>query len=329
MKASGWAIPLLCMLATPVSAQKPQPAAGSRAPKPPVPVEIRTSVSRTAVWVGDPIVYTVELTCAPKIDILTDDLAAERLPLTGLELLGSEPERDASNPGRLIHRVRYRLVAYEPEAASLSVGAIPVRYYVQEAGKKADDVVPAGEVKVPPLVLSLRSTIAEGTPAELRDNRGMRPLPRWVHFARPVGIGLVVFAAAPVALWAAGLIRRARLRARSGGPRRQSRSQRVAALKEIQGLDVSSPEALRHAYGRLDAWVRSNLQQATGVAALALTPAEIGAAVTRPRRALQMEQVQRVLLECERAKYAPDAPSADDWQTILLEAEQSMGIDTR
>jgi hypothetical protein len=328
MNARGWIVALLCLLATSVSAQPPQPAV-SRAAKPPAPVQVRTSVSRTAVWVGDPITYTVELTCPPKIDILTDDLAAERLPLTGLELLGSEPERDASNPERLIHRVRYRLAAYEPEAASIGVGAIPVRYYVQEAGKKADDVVPAGEVKVPPLVLSLRSTIAEGTTAELRDDRSMRPLPGWVHFARPVGIGLVVLAAAPVALWAAGLIQRARLRARSGGPPRQSRSQRVAALKEIQGLDVSSPEALRHAYGRLDEWIRSNLQQSTGVAALALTPAEIGAAVTRPRRALQMDQVQRVLLECERAKYSPDAPSADNWQTILLEAEQSMGFDAR
>ena len=54
-----------------------------------------TSVTRTAVWVGDPVTYTVELTCAPKIDILADDLAAERLPLTGLELLGVEVERDA------------------------------------------------------------------------------------------------------------------------------------------------------------------------------------------------------------------------------------------
>src|SRR5262245_20188673 len=209
MKARGWVTSVLCMLAASVSAQHPQPAPASRAAKRPPPVEIRTSVNRTAVWAGDPITYTVELTCPPKIDILTDDLAAERLPLTGLELLGSEPERDASNPERLIHRVRYRLVAYEPDAASIGVGAIPVRYYVQEAGKKADDGVPAGEVKVPPLVLSLRSTIAEGTTAQLRDDRGMRPLPRWVPFARPVGIGLVVFAAAPVALWAASLIRRA------------------------------------------------------------------------------------------------------------------------
>ena len=42
-----------------------------------------------------------------------------------------------------------------------------------------------------------------------------------------------------------------------------------------------------------------------------------------------MEQVQRVLLECERAKYAPENPSADDWQTVLLEAENSLGADAR
>jgi hypothetical protein len=311
------------VLVAPANAQNPQ-APASRGAKAPVPVQVHTSVSRTAVWVGDPITYTVELICAPKIDVLTDDLAAERLPLTGLELLGSEPERDASTPDRIVHRVRYRLVAYEPEAAALGVGAIPVRYYIQEAGRKAEDIVPAGEVKVAPLALSLRSTIAEGTTAELRDDRSLTPLPRWVHLARPVGIGLVALAAAPVALWVVDLIRRARRRTRSG-PRRQSRRQRLATLKEIQGLDVSSPDALRNAYGQLDSWVRANLQQATGVPAMALTPAEIDAAVTRTRRPVKMEQVKHVLLECERAKYAPTGPSPDEWQTVLVEAEQSMG----
>jgi hypothetical protein len=171
--------------------------------------------------------------------------------------------------------------------------------------------------------LSLRSTIAEGTNAELRDDRAMRPLPQWVRLARPVGLGLVVFSAAPVAFWALALIRRVRRRTRSGPPR-QSRRQRLAALKEIQGLDVSSPDALRQAYGRLDGWVRSNLQQSTGVPAMALTPAEIGAAVARTKRPVKMDQMQHVLLECERAKYAPDGPSADEWQTVLVQAEQSI-----
>jgi hypothetical protein len=329
MKVRRLAVPLLCMLTAAVSAQSPEKAVREAAAPALVPVQVRTSVTRTAVWVGDPVTYTIELTCAPKVDILTDDLAAERLPLSGLELLGVEVERDATIPDRITHRMRYQLVAYEPDAPTLSVGAVPVRYFFQQAGKKAEDVVPAGEVKVPPLALSLRSTIPEGMTAEVRDDRAVRPLPRWVYWARPAGITLVALAVLPVALWAADLAQRARRRARSTGPRRQSRRQRLAALREIKALDVSSPDALRRAYAQLDVWVRTNLQQATGVAALAMTPAEIGASAIRGRRAVQMEQVQHVLLECERAKYAPDNPSPDGWQTVLLEAENSLGADAR
>jgi len=221
--------------------------------------------------------------------------------------------------------MRYRLVAYDPDAPALSVGAIPVRYYVQQPGKKSEDIIPAGEIKVPPLALSLRSTIPEGGTAELRDTGSMRGLPWWVHWARPAGLTLVAVAVLPVALWGADMVMRARRRVRAGGPRRQSRRQRMAALKEIKAMDVSSPEALRQAYAQLDVWVRTNLQQATGVPALALTPAEISATATNGRRAARMERIQRVLLECEQAKN----PSADDWQTVLVEAEHSLGADAR
>jgi hypothetical protein len=162
--------------------------------------------------------------------------------------------------------------------------------------------------------------------AELRDARRVQPLPAWVRLAKPVGVGLVALAIAPVALWGADLARRAR-RGRASGRSRLTRKQRVAALEEIKALDVSSPGALRNAYAQLDAWLRANLQQATGVPAAALTPAEIGAAVSRPPRSLHMDQVRMILLECERAKYAPEPPSEDRWRTALLEAGQAVGAD--
>ena len=177
------------------------------------------------------------------------------------------------------------MVAYEPDAPSLGIGAIPVRYYLQQAGKKAEDVIPAGEVKVPPLALSLRSTIPEGVTAELRDDRSMHPLPRWVHWARPVGLGLVALAIVPVALVGGRPGACAPGAGHGRGAAAPVRRQRLAALREIKALDVSSPDALRQAYGQLDALGAHNLQQATGVPALALTPAEIGAAVTANGRA--------------------------------------------
>jgi hypothetical protein len=293
------------------------------APAPAAPVKIRTSVSRTAVWVGDPVTYVVEVECPPKVDILADDLAAERLQLKGLDLLSVEVERDASVPERVTHRMRYRLAAFEPEAA-LGVAAIPVRYYIRQPGMRPEDAVPAGEVVVPPLVLSLRSTIPDAGTAALRDTRAVQPPPPWVRFAKPVGLTLVLLAFLPVTLWIVDLVRRAQQR-RGHAVRRQTRKQRLAALEQIKELDVSSAGALREAYAQLDAWVRTGLQQTTGVPAPALTPAEIDAAVRHPPRAVRMEQVQSVLRECERAKYAPHPPSADQWQTVLLEAEQAIG----
>ena len=189
---------------------------------------------------------------------------------------------------------------------------------------RPEDAVPAGEVVVPPLALSLRSTIPDAGTAALRDTRAVQPPPPWVRFAKPVGLALVLLAFLPVTLWIVDLVRRAQQR-RGHAVRRQTRKQRLAALEQIKELDVSSAGALREAYAQLDAWVRTSLQQTTGVPAPALTPAEIDAAVRHPPRAVRMEQVQSVLRECERAKYAPHPPSADQWQTVLLEAEQGIG----
>ena len=232
---------------------------------------------------------------------------AERLPLTGLELLGAEVERDASIPDRVIHRMRYRVVAYEPEAPSLGIGAIPVRYFIQQAGKKAEDVIPAGEVKVPPLALSLRSTIPEGVTAELRDDRSVYPLPRWVQWARPVGFGLVALAIVPVALWGAGLVLRAQAPGHEPAGRGASRGDSgLPHCGKSRGWTSAPRTRCAGAYAQLDAWVRTNLQQATGVPALALTPAEIGAAPTR--RPKRMEQVQRVLRSASERNMRPRIP---------------------
>ena len=327
MKPRWLVLPFAVVLTATAVAQRPAPS--DAAPEPAAdPVAVHTSVTKTAVWVGDPIMYVVELRCGPKVDILTDDLEAERLALEGLELLRFDSERDASVPERVTYRMRYELVAYDPEATALKVGAIPVRYHVREPGIRPEDIVPAGEVQVPPIALSLRSTIPEGMAAELRDDRGVQALPRWIRLARPIGLGLVVLAIAPVAVWGADLVRRAR-RSRSAGRPRRSRKQLLSELDEIKAATASSPAALREAYARLDAWVRANLQQTTGVAAVALTPAEIGAAVAHPPRTLRMDQVQNVLSACERAKYAPDDPSEDQWRTVLLEAEHAVGADRR
>lgn len=300
-----------------VIAPSPKPAA---APAPP-PVEIRTSVSQTAVWPGDHVTYLVELRCAPHVDILTDDLEPDQLRVEGLEILETASQRDASVTDRVVHRMRYTLATYSVDAAALTIAAIPVRYSVRQPGQKAEEALPAGEVLVPPLTLGLRSTIpASEGPVIVRDQRPAQPLPRRVRYAEPLGLALVVLAIAPVAFWAVDLVRRAR-RVRPARVRRATPRERRAALDELRALDVSSEPARRDAYARLDAWIKEHVQLSSGVAAAALTPAEL----SRLRNAARTEgvaDVERLLIECERAKYAPEPPPADRWPGIVDEAAE-------
>src|SRR5262245_13963018 len=127
---------LVLALSAATAAQEKAPA------KPAPPVEVHTSVSHTAVWVGDRVTYSIELRCAPQVDIVTEDLATERLKVEGLEIRDIAIDRDASEAGRLTYRVTYSLVTFNVEAPGLTIGAIPVRYSIRRPGLRAEDPAP-------------------------------------------------------------------------------------------------------------------------------------------------------------------------------------------
>lgn len=328
MKQTWLVVALVCALGSLAWAQGKAASDGGRRPKQAAadaaaPVEVRTSVSRTAVWVGDRVTYLVEIQSGREVDILLDDLAAERLQTNGLEILSVEIENDTTVPDRSIHRVRYSLASYAIGAPLLTIDEIPVRFSVRRPGQRPEDVVPSGEVLVPPLALALRSTIPNSDRAvAIRDLRDVKSLPLRIRLAQPIGLGLVILAVAPVAVWGGDLIRRAR-RSRPQRRRRQTRKQLRASLEAIKALDVSSEAAQREAYAQLDLWIRDFLQHRTGSPAGALTPAEIPVAITVPHR-LPVDQIRDLLVECELAKYSPEPIAADRWRATLEVTEQSL-----
>lgn len=310
-----------------VASLGPALAQRGRTPEPksapaPLPVEVQTWVSRTAVWVGDRIEYVVSLRYPSDVEILPDDLSAERLRLSGLEVLDTVAERDASVSGEVTYRMRYTLVTYSTAGSDLAIAPQPVRYSVRRPGQAGDERLPAGEVTVPELRIGWRSTVAANDPSlGLRDDRALRPLPLRMRVARPLGLALIALAVAPVVLWGADVGRRA-LMARARRRRRGSVRQRREAFQEIKALDVSSPERRREAFARLETLVREHLHFSSGVAAAALTSAEAAGVALRGRRAVTGEQLARVLAECERAKYAPEPPSVDRWRATLDGADE-------
>lgn len=274
---------------------------------PPGDVEVKTSLSRTALWPGDRVLYTLEIACAPNVDVVTDDLLPEKLSLSGLEVVSSDRQRSEGAGGSVTYVVRHQLASYDVAAPKLGIGEQGVRYYVRRARQRLEDAAPAGEVRVPGSALALRSTLPdELTRLATRDGRGSEPLPAALAYARPVGLALVLLSAAPVALWAFGVARRARAtRSRSQKRQRQSSSSTRSALEALRDADVQDAAARRDAFSRLDALLRQHLAVAADLPARALTAAEITARLRANGKALPADSIGALLLDCERARYGP------------------------
>jgi hypothetical protein len=320
------------LLAVVVMAAIPIAASGQVRPRPPIakppapkaetPVEIRTAVNRTAVWVGDRVTYTIEFRCAPGVDLLLDDLAKERLAITGGEIIGLESDRGVSPAGRAIHRMRLTLVTHAIDAAAITMAAIPVRYYAATPGQRASSGAPAGQVTVPPLAVAVRSTLpATNAEIALRPPAELRPAPAYLRLAEPIGLALVIVAILPLVLGNLDLARRVRA-FRSRHHERRARKTQRGSFAQIRELEPMSDTARIEAYERLDTFLRDHLDGSTGIAARSLTPVEVQHAVESRAPWLTPHDVGGLLDACERARYDREPPTADDWREAVRRAEE-------
>lgn len=285
----------------------------------PTPVEIHTALSRTAAWVGDQVIYTIELRTLPAFDIVLDDLSQERLRVEGGEVVAAESAYGESGR-RAVRRVRYTVLLNGTNVTALRIPALVVRYY-ERSGDGAAGRAPSGEVIVPSAAVAVRSTLPDGgTVTGPRIPGDLRGAPRWLGLARPVGLGFIVLTIVPVLLW----ILQAGPHARSAWARflaAQERRRRRTAFAEVQALAPSSDADRVAAFQQLDAFVRGHLEGHAGVPALALTPGEMRLALEGRGGAFAPEAAERLLAACERARYAPDPPSAGDWSDAVRGAE--------
>jgi hypothetical protein len=308
------------------AAPPPAPAPPASAPKP-RDVEVKATVDRTAVWVGDHVTYTVDVVCKPGFDILEDDLSKDHLKLEGLDVLSTETTQQDTGDGGRLHRFRYVLTTFHVDSPALKIAPMSVRYFTRRAGQTVQNATPVGEVAVPGVTLAYRSMLPDAQESYgVRDARSTAPRSRLLAHAQGIGWALVIVSMAPAAFWIVGLVQNRRRVVRKSA--REVREQERASLEAARLLDLSTPEARRDAYGQMNTIVREHLRDACGVPGLALTPAEIEPALGRTRSRVPADDVRSLLLECDRARYAPtdDVPKADACRDALARTEQILAL---
>jgi hypothetical protein len=283
---------------------------------------VHTSIDRTAIWVADRVNYTVEIVCPKGVDILSDDVAKEKLKTTGLDIVGMNASASTAADESTTHRITYTLTTYHVDTPDLRIDPVSVRYFVKRPGQRLQDEAPAGEFRIPAVSVAFRSTLAnDPDAAALRD--GAEPAPRQRSFASAGSFGwaLVLVSIAPLAFVAAAALSRRRPRRQGRSARRMRQEERVT-IDALQAMDLSTPDGRRRAYDGIDAVVRAHLRDAAGIPGLALTPAEVTARLDGRKMRVAPEDVSALLAACQQARYAPPeaVPPSDACRDAIEQA---------
>ena len=266
-------------------------------------IDVRSSVSQTALWVGSPVTYTVTLSCRPGVDVLQEDLAADRLTVEGLQVVGHSIDRHVANDGRVEYVVTYRLATFEPGAEAVGIRDWVVRY---GSGAQAGQTTAARELAIPGVPLAWRSALPGAIAAlDLRAGPLAPAAPGWWGSTRSTSLTLLALSAV---LFAVAIARQAaaggRLRIKRRAKRTSARDVQ-SAFGAIRDGDVTDPARRRAAYDDLDATVRRLVVDLTTAPAASLTPHELRERLANAPAHLSVDDLARVLEECDRARYQP------------------------
>ena len=291
-------------------------------------VIVRSSVDRSAVWMGDRFSFTITVECSNGTDILAEDLSSDRLQTQELDILGVEETREDLGDGLIIYRFVYHLTTYSFFPATKVIGDMELRYFVRRPGQRPEDIVPAGEIIVPGATVVVRSLLPDNLEsAQYRYEREPAPRATTLSLMQPIGIALVIVSIVPAVLWAAAFLRRLRQRQRRESAL-QLRLHERAALDELRALDVEDEAGRRAAYDRLSALVRGHVSAAWGVSADGLTPDEIAVAVSAQSQSDESAAAVVFLDTCDKARYGrpEELPSRDACLSAIDQAAELIGL---
>jgi acyl-CoA synthetase (AMP-forming)/AMP-acid ligase II len=220
----------------------------------------------------------------------------------------------------------YGLTETSPAATA---NALDIKDWTVRYGSSgpAGQTTAARELAVPGMPLAWRSALPGAIATlDLRSNAVAPAAPGWWGATRSASLALLAVSAL---LFASAIVRRVaaggRLRVRRRVKRASAREVQ-AAFAGIREADVTNPARRLAAYDDLEATVRRMVAGLTTAPAAALTPGELRARLTNAATNVDVDDIARVLEECERARYQPieRLPGTSDFNAASEAAERAL-----
>ena len=283
----------------------------------PEQVSLRNWVDRTALFPGDSLVYQIEIRVDTNMGILLDDLGADELGLTGLELISSSIGENVSDDGTT-YLAGFHLATFETGTAALAIDELTVRYFFRRPGQRLENVAAAGEIVVPAVSIALQSTLpADPASLGLRDMGLLNTLQGDMRGTGTLGLILFLAAIVPLVLL---------LRRRLNQSEQQITVDRdvvieetSAELQQLNKLDPEIPEQRLDGFCQLEHILKEYIEKTMGVKAASLTSAEISNRISESEPDVSLSELTAVLESCETARYgkAEFMPSSESFNKGL------------
>lgn len=285
----------------------------------PTRTSITTWLDKTAIWVGDPLTYTIRVMHDKDVEFITDNLKKEELSLSPFVVRSVTIRQGEWTENKRLLEITLLLNSYETGKTDLTIAPVNLFYLKHEPGLAKTDA-PAESVQVPATKVGLRSTLG-ATPLKPRDFRPVsRSDPSRILTPLLLGLAGLIFVASRCG-------RSAWLMLRSESPPKrrdqQARSRLVQeSLARIRSLgEESAPNSLR-LHSEISSFLRQYLSLAMEIEAASFTPEEIASALENAgANGSLTQQIRAILEQCDQVLYGRDsAPSGSENQAELLKS---------
>jgi hypothetical protein len=289
--------------------------------KPPPLFAITTRLDRTAIWVGDPVEYTIEIVHPRSVQFALDSLKKEDIALPPFVVRAIQAEEREWRDNQKLLQVVLHLTTYESGKPDLMIPPVAL-YYFKRDSALSEKEARAQAIRIPPQRIGLRSTLSAGQ-NRLREFKEIRP----VEIPLAIGalvLGLIgmgfVFSRAAVRLW--GVVHRDKA-VKKPVSRRVRRRWINDNLQRIREMAQDSTRDPKTFYAEIGQFLRQYLTDWLDVEARGLTPMEAQEALRAAGYSGGFgQQVRTVLEQCEQGQYGKDGGPPGDArpQASLLEA---------
>ena len=285
-------------------------------------IQVKNYVDKTALFPGDHINYVVEIICSTEIDILLEDLDEDELILSGLELVSSSYQHESDENGTR-YRFNYTLSTYETSSISLKIDELRVRYYFKRPGQRIEDIATVGEVTIPVVDLSLRSTLTgELEGLQLRDIQSAGVITSWLDHAGILGLIIVLLSVFPVGSSVFAYIHK---RNQESQVQQAKETLQVSASQfdTLRDLDANEVSNRRQGFWQLETIIRDYVEKTTGLVAQSLTANDLSQQNAVFDSENSLNDIVEILNLCEHARYGRDEnlPSSEQFFQGIQQVE--------